>query len=79
MIYTSETRFVPTNAIKQAAAGREQDVLDALGVDWRSGKPHIHCPYRGHRDRNPSWRWDARERKAFCSCSNRADSIFELW
>src|SRR5262249_40665994 len=77
MTDTSEVRFVPTNAIKQAVAGREEEVLDALGVDWRRGRPHIHCPYRGHPDRNPSWRWDARARKAFCSC-NTADSIFDV-
>ncbi len=54
MTDAAEGRFVPTNAIKQLVAGRETDVLDALGVDWRSGRPHIPCPYRDHADDNPS-------------------------
>jgi len=67
----TEGRFVPTNAIKQAVPGRETDVLDALGVDWRSGRPHIPCPYRDHVDDNPSWRWDTRKCRAFCTCGAR--------
>ena len=77
MTYTSQARFVPTNAIKQAVAGREEEILDALSVDWYSGRPHIRCPYSDHPDIHPSWRWDARARKAFCSC-NKGDGIFDI-
>lgn len=74
----SEVRYVQTKAIRAAAAGREADVLEALGVDWRSGRPHITCPYPEHTDRNASWRWDERTAKAHCSCS-RAHSIFDVF
>jgi hypothetical protein len=77
MTGTAEGRFVPTNAIKRGVAGRETEVLDALGVDWRSGRPHIPCPYRDHADDNASWRWDGRKGKAFCTC-NKAASIFDV-
>jgi hypothetical protein len=69
--------FVPTVALRQAVAGREADVLDALGIDWRSGRPHINCPYREHADDNASWRWDTRHAKARCTCT-KSDSIFDV-
>ena len=43
-----QARFVATAAIRQAVVGRETDVLDALGIDWRAGRPHITCPYPDH-------------------------------
>ena len=33
-------------------------MLAALGIDWRSGRPAITCPYPRHADGSPSWRWD---------------------
>jgi hypothetical protein len=48
----TDARFVPGTAIRQATAGRETEVLDALGMDWRGGRPHIRCPYRDHADDN---------------------------
>ena len=47
-------RFVGTKPIRDAARGRETDILDALGIPWRNGRPHIHCPYPDHPDKNPS-------------------------
>lgn len=35
---TDPIQFVTTPAIQQAVKGREEDVLDALGVDWRAGQ-----------------------------------------
>jgi len=66
--------------IKRAVAGRETDVLDALGIDWRSGRPHIQCPYPDHTDNNPSWRWDERWAHAICTCATNghAGSIFDV-
>ena len=74
---TEELRFIATTAIRQAVNGRETDVLDALGVDWRSGRPHIVCPYHDHADDNASWRWDAKHAKARCTCTT-SDSIFDV-
>jgi putative DNA primase/helicase len=69
-------RRVPLRAIKEAVKGRETEILDALGIDWRS-KTHITCPYPGHDDRHPSWRWDTAAAKAHCSCDSSA-SIFDV-
>ena len=70
-------RFVPTQDIKQAVAGREGEILDALRIDWRR-RGHITCPCPDHDDKHPSWRWDERTRKAYCSCSPKSDSIFNV-
>jgi hypothetical protein len=71
-------RFVPTPDIRAAIKGHEADLLDALGIRWREGKPHINCPYPGHSDNNPSWRWDARKARAFCTCIDGSHSIFQV-
>jgi len=69
-------RHVPWRAVREAVRGRETEVLDKLGIDWRS-PAHIHCPYPRHEDRNPSWRWDPDAAKARCSCDSSA-SIFDV-
>lgn len=74
---TEPIRFVPTAAIRQAVNGRETDVLDAIGVQWREGRPHINCPYQDHADDNASWRWDSKRAKAQCTCS-KGESIFDV-
>src|SRR4051794_23066930 len=74
---TEESRFVVTATIRQAVHGREADVLDNLGVNWRDGRPHIPCPYPDHSDENASWRWDAKHAKARCTCTT-SDSIFDV-
>jgi hypothetical protein len=61
-------RFVPTADICAAIKGRETDLLDALGVPWRDGRPHVNCPYASHTDNNPSWRWEERKGRAYCTC-----------
>jgi hypothetical protein len=63
--------YVQTRHIRTALHGREIEVLDQLNIDWRCAKPHISCPYKDHDDSHPSWRWDERKRKAFCSCGAR--------
>jgi len=71
--------YVATTDIRVAIRGRETDILDGLGIDWkpRKARPHIHCPYRDHADGNPSWRWDALKARAFCTCT-KSDSIFDV-
>lgn len=61
------TRFVATPAIRLAVRGREGEVLNALGVDWSRGRPHIDCPYPMHGGRD-DWRWDPQKSRAFCTC-----------
>ena len=70
-------QFVTTAAIRQAVKGREEEVLDGIGVGWRVGRPHIKCPYRDHADDSASWRWDSKHSKAFCTCT-KADGIFDV-
>jgi hypothetical protein len=67
-----------TGGIKDAVAGHEVQILDALGIRWRDGHPHIKCPFLAHLDRNPSWRWDAGKRAAFCTCTDKPQSIFDV-
>jgi len=64
-----ELEFVTTADAKAAVAGREREILDALGVPRPNGKTHICCPYAGHTDKHPSWRWDEKKCMAFCMCS----------
>ena len=74
---TEPTRFVTIAAIRRAISGHETDILDAIGVPWKDGRPHINCPYRDHADDNASWRWDTKRAKAQCTCS-KGDSIFDV-
>ena len=66
------------SGITEAVAGHETEILDKLGISWRDGHPHIRCPYLGHLDANPSWRWDEAKARAFCTCSDGALSIFDV-
>jgi hypothetical protein len=65
-------RYVATAQIRAAMVGRETEILDALNIPWREGNPHIACPYPDHADENPSWRWDVRKARAFCTCGSRS-------
>ena len=71
-------RYVTTRSIREAMKGRETEVLEALGIAWQDGAPHISCPYPEHADDNPSWRWDERRACAYCSCIERSHSIFDV-
>src|SRR5690242_16498002 len=69
--------FVATATIRRAVAGRELDILDALSIPWRDGRPHIDCPYPAHGGKC-DWRWDQRKSRAFCTCIAQPDSIFDV-
>jgi hypothetical protein len=69
-------RFVNTLMARSAVEGHEIEILVRLGVNWRAGRPHITCPFLGHDDRHPSWRWDEVKFRAFCSCTPRGEDIF---
>ena len=79
MTAESTGRFVKTAAIRQAVGGHEVEILNKLGVEW-PGKGHVHCPYPDHPDKDPSWRWDERKKRAFCTClvDPRSSSIFDF-
>lgn len=71
-------RSAPTRAIQSVVKGREIEILDGLDIDWKSGQPHIACPYPTHDDDHPSWRWDDKKARAFCTCIERSHSIFDV-
>ena len=73
--------YVVTRDIKAAVQGRETDVLDGLGIDWRrcTKSNHIRCPYPEHGSDGENWRWDARKAKAFCTCNpGHSDSVLDV-
>ncbi|MGH7046805.1 MAG: hypothetical protein ACREE2_10530 [Stellaceae bacterium] len=74
---TAGARYVITEEIRAAVRGRETEILDGLDIRWRAGKPHIRCPYPGHADHNPSWRWDASNARAHCTCRD-SHSILDV-
>jgi hypothetical protein len=74
---TDATTYVVTQDAKTAVSGREPEILDAMGINWRNGRPHIHCPYPQHDDADPSWRWDERQALAHCTCSQGL-TIFDV-
>ena len=62
------TAHVKMAELRETCRGRETEILDKLGVPYRSGNPHISCPYPDHRDHDPSWRWDEGRALAYCTC-----------
>jgi hypothetical protein len=68
--------YVINSEIRHAVRGREVEILDALHIPWRDGRPHIACPHRDHPDRDPSWRFDEATNRAICTCGTH--SIFDV-
>ena len=64
--------YVTTPDIRAAIKGHETDLLDASGIPWRSGNPHINCPFPDHPDPHPSWRFDERTGRAICTCGSHS-------
>jgi hypothetical protein len=76
-VMTGAGCYVQTKAIRDAVAGRETEVLSAMGIQWNGQSGHIRCPYPDHKDEHPSWRWNPAKRKAHCTCTPSA-SIFDV-
>nr|WP_251134144.1 DUF927 domain-containing protein [Rhodomicrobium sp. Az07] len=64
-------------SVKADLAGRELDILRWIGIAWPPARrqTHIHCPFPGHDDKNPSWRWDTRKKAWFCSQCGGGDVL----
>jgi hypothetical protein len=60
----------PSTDVRRALEAREEQILDAVNILWRTGRPHIRCPYPDHDDTNPSWRCDVRKKRAYCTCGS---------
>lgn len=56
--------------IHEEIAGREGEILAALGIQPDPRGRHRRCPFPAHDDRNPSWRWDHLKARFYCSCSS---------
>src|SRR4051794_35783763 len=70
-------RYVPTEATRTAARGREAEIISALGIPWHPGRTqHITCPDPAHTDRHPSWRL-REDGKAICTC-RQPHSVFDV-
>jgi putative DNA primase/helicase len=63
--------------VKADLAARELDILRWIGIAWPPARrqTHIHCPFPGHDDKNPSWRWDTRKKAWFCSQCGGGDIL----
>ncbi|MGI9491844.1 MAG: toprim domain-containing protein, partial [Geminicoccaceae bacterium] len=64
--------------IKKSAAGREMEILQALGIQpSKDSNQHINCPYPAHGGKN-DWRWDRQTKRAYCTCIKGSHSIFDV-
>jgi Family of unknown function (DUF5906)/Toprim domain len=70
----TSARYVPDDDFWPAMQDHEAEALDELNIP-RNSRDHIHCPYPDHPDKHPSWRWDLKKRKAFCTCSKGDDIV----
>jgi P4 family phage/plasmid primase-like protien len=63
-------RYVRWRDLKPAIQGRESEIVDKLGISWRTRQTHIQCPLGAHPDNNPSFRWDDKGGRYYCSCGS---------
>jgi hypothetical protein len=42
--------YVKMPELREACSGHETEILDKLGIPYRSGNHHICCPYPDHPD-----------------------------
>ncbi len=61
-------------------AGRELDIVRELGIDWppQGRRTHIRCPLPNHPDQDPSWRFDVRKARCYCTCPEGNGSVVDL-
>src|SRR4051812_42882627 len=72
------SRYVDVNALKPALRGKEAEIVGKVVPSWR-GEGHTRCPYPAHEDKNPSWRFDPKSGRAFCTClAGRSHSVFDV-
>lgn len=70
--------YVTTKAARDAIAGREAEIVRALGIRWPAGRrAHIDCPYPGHGGA-ADWRL-TKTGQAICTCTDgKGDSVFDV-
>ena len=59
--------------------GREEELLRLLGIDPAPprGATHRRCPFPDHADERPSWRWDVRRRRWYCTCAEKGGTAID--
>src|SRR6266568_2837700 len=75
---STATRYVSTAAIGAALKGHETNILAALGISSQPRRPHVQCPYPAHPDTHPSWRWDRKKARAYCTCIDGSHSVLDV-
>ena len=72
------TRYVSWKSAKPAVEGREEEIVNALGIPWAAGqRTHIDCPYPAHHGKS-DWRLNTKGR-AICTCTDgKTDSVFDI-
>src|SRR3954447_5682204 len=63
--------------IHQRLAGRERELFRALGIDLPKAGGHRRCPFPDHTDEHPSWRWDQKRHRWFCSCTPKGGTAID--
>jgi hypothetical protein len=55
-------------------------ILRDLGIPWppQGKRTHIRCPFPDHPDNNPSWRYVAHKRRAYCTCAPSGLGIVDV-
>lgn len=64
--------------IKELLAGKERQILAALGITPPRPGQHTKCPFPYHDDGRPSWRWDDAKARFFCTCNPNSGSIIDV-
>src|SRR5690242_16311473 len=63
--------------IHQGIAGRERELLHLLKLDLPKNGQHRRCPFPDHQDEHPSWRWDDKKRRWFCTCAPKGGTVID--
>src|SRR4051794_29029452 len=63
--------------VHRRLAGRERELFGVLRIDLPKDGSHARCPFPDHTDEHPSWRWDQKNRRWFCSCTPKGGTVIE--
>src|SRR3954463_2392701 len=74
---TATQEGVVAGDIHQRLAGRERELFEVLRTGLPKDGSHARCPFPDHTDEHPSWRWDQKKRRWFCSCTPKGGTVIE--
>ncbi len=67
-----------TGRIRAVEARHAEQILRAIGAEPTGGSSHMRCPMPGHDDRNPSFRYDPKAARCFCSCRTEGITLTDV-